>query len=135
MTTTLSSDVRALFDAKNFATLATVNPDGSPQTSVVWVLRDGDALLISVISDRKKARNVARDPRVSVAIHDADNPYTAAEVRGVAELLPDPAKELPAALSQKYLGIDPPNESADQIRLTIRITPTVVHYAALRGSA
>jgi PPOX class probable F420-dependent enzyme len=131
MTTTLTPDVRALFDGRNFATLATVNPDGSPQTSVVWVLRDGDALLISVLSDRKKARNVARDPRVSVAIHDAANPYTAAEVRGVAQLLPDPAKELPATLSQKYLGVDPPNESADQIRMTIRITPAVVHYAAL----
>ena len=46
-------------------------------------------------------------------------------------VLPDPAKELPVALSQKYLGVDPPNESDDETRLIIRVTPTTVRYAAL----
>jgi PPOX class probable F420-dependent enzyme len=128
---TLEPDVRALFDARNFASLATINPDGSPQASVLWVLRDGDALLFSVLSHRKKARNILREPRVTVTVHDEANPYTSAEVRGVAELRPDPAKELPAKLSQKYLGVDAPNESDDQSRLIIRVTPTTVHYAAL----
>ncbi|WP_170324088.1 PPOX class F420-dependent oxidoreductase [Cryptosporangium phraense] len=131
MTVTLSPDVRALFDGRNFATLATINPDGSPQTSVLWVLRDGDTLLFSVLDHRKKARNVARDPRVSVAVHDEGNPYVGAEVRGTAELLPDPEKALPGALSQKYLEVEPPGESDDEVRLIIRVTPTVVHYSAL----
>ncbi|MFI5954550.1 PPOX class F420-dependent oxidoreductase [Cryptosporangium sp. NPDC051539] len=131
MTVTLSPDVRALFDGRNFATLATLNPDGSPQTSVLWVLRDADALLFSVLDHRKKARNVAGDPRVSIAVHDEGNPYVGAEVRGTAELLPDPGKSLPSALSRKYLGIEPPGESDDETRLIIRVTPTVVHYSAL----
>ena len=127
----MDPNVNALFDGRNFATLATINPDGSPQATVLWVLRDGDALLFSVLSGRKKARNVARDPRVTVTVHDETNPYVSAEVRGTAELRPDPAKGLPVELSRKYLGVDPPNESDDETRLIIRVTPTTVHYAAL----
>jgi PPOX class probable F420-dependent enzyme len=127
----LSPEVRALFDGRNFASLATINPDGSPQASVVWVLRDGDELLFSVLSGRKKARNIVRDPRVSITIHESSNPYVSAEVRGEAALRPDPAKELPSALSRKYLGAEPPNESDDETRLIIRVTPATVHYAAL----
>ena len=130
---TLSPEVRALFDGRNFASLATINPDGSPQASVVWVLRDADELLFSVLSGRKKARNIVRDPRVTVTVHDESNPYTSAEVRGTAALLPDPAKELPSALSQKYLGVEPPAESDDETRLIIRVSPTTVHYSALLG--
>ncbi|WP_035856657.1 PPOX class F420-dependent oxidoreductase [Cryptosporangium arvum] len=126
-------DVNALFDARNFATIATVNPDGSPQSSVLWVLRDGDDLLFSVLDHRAKARNIVRDPRVSVTVHDEANPYTSAEVRGTATLEPDPGKELPARLSHKYLDVDPPNESDDERRLVIRVRPTTVHYAALLG--
>jgi len=128
---TLSAEVRALFDARNFASLATINPDGSPQSSVVWVLRDGDDLLFSALVDRKKARNVVRDPRVSVTIHDAGNPYTSAEVRGTAVVSADPAKELPLALSRKYLGVEPPHEPDDRTRVVIRVTPTTVHYVSL----
>ncbi|GAA0270072.1 PPOX class F420-dependent oxidoreductase [Cryptosporangium japonicum] len=129
----MQPDVNALFDARNFATIATINPDGSPQTSVLWVLRDGDDLLFSVLDHRAKARNIARDPRVSVTVHDEANPYTSAEVRGTAVLEPDPGKELPARLSRKYLGVDPPNESDDERRLVIRVRPTTVRYAALLG--
>ncbi|MFG1924304.1 PPOX class F420-dependent oxidoreductase [Cryptosporangium sp. NPDC048952] len=129
----MDPNVNALFDARNFATLATVNPDGSPQSSVLWVLRDGDDLLFSALEHRKKARNIARDARVSVTIHDETNPYTSAEVRGTAVVSGDPAKELPALLSRKYLGVDPPNESDDETRVVIRVTPTTVHYAALLG--
>ncbi|MEU9192491.1 PPOX class F420-dependent oxidoreductase [Streptomyces hundungensis] len=115
----------SLLDDKNFATLATVNPDGGPQTSVVWYVREGDTVLISVTANRKKARNIERDPRVSLAVFDLSNPYRSAEIRGTAELLPDPDKVLPKRLSQRYLGEDPPPENAT--RLIVRITPERVN--------
>src|SRR5579862_4888644 len=62
----LSDAAQALLAGKNYAVLATVNPDGSPHTSVMWVGRDGDDLLFSTVEGRVKHRNMLRDPRVSV---------------------------------------------------------------------
>jgi PPOX class probable F420-dependent enzyme len=72
---TFNDQTRALLDAKNFATVATLSPDGSPQTSVVWIKHDGDRVLFSTTAARRKARNLARDPRVPVSIFDLENPY------------------------------------------------------------
>jgi PPOX class probable F420-dependent enzyme len=118
----LNDSVRAMLDARNFASVATLNPDGGPQASVVWVLRDGDSVLFSVTSTRRKARNLARDPRVSVTIFDLENPYHSVELRGTAELTEDPQRSLPQQLSQKYLGEDPPPEPDDVVRLIVRVT-------------
>jgi PPOX class probable F420-dependent enzyme len=116
----------ALLDGNNFASLATVNADGAPQSSVVWFLRDGDAILFSVLSTRRKARNIAREPRVSVSIYDLANPYHSVEIRGTAELVKDVDKQLPRRLSQKYLDTEPPAEPAELTRLIVRVTPTKV---------
>jgi PPOX class probable F420-dependent enzyme len=116
----------ALLDGNNFASLATVNADGAPQSSVVWFLRDGDAILFSVLSTRRKARNMAREPRVSVSIYDLANPYHSVEIRGTAELIEDVDKQLPRRLSHKYLGTEPPAEPAELTRLMVRVTPTKV---------
>lgn len=126
MAASLDDTARRLLDGKNFATVATLLPDGSPQTSVVWVTRDGDQVLFSTVAARRKARNLERDPRVSVSIFDTANPYLSIEIRGTAELTVDEAKALPVELSHKYLGEDPPNESDDEVRLVVRITPDKV---------
>jgi len=47
---------RELLDGKNFATVATLNPDGGPQTSVVWILREGDTVVFSTTRARRKTR-------------------------------------------------------------------------------
>jgi PPOX class probable F420-dependent enzyme len=71
----VSVDVaRRLLDDVNPAVLATVNPDGSPQTSVVWVARDADVLLLSSAAGRRKVTNVERDARVSLAVYDRADP-------------------------------------------------------------
>jgi PPOX class probable F420-dependent enzyme len=114
---------RELLDGKNFATVATINPDGGPQTSVVWILRAGDAVLFSTKATRRKALNLARDPRISLTVVEADNPYHSVEIRGTAELTEDPGKSLPRALSHKYLGEDPPPEPADVTRLIVKVIP------------
>ncbi|MEU7788291.1 PPOX class F420-dependent oxidoreductase [Amycolatopsis sp. NPDC049159] len=121
MSLTLPAAVRALIDGKNFATVATLDPDGSPQTSVVWVgLDDGD-LVFSATEDRRKVRNLRRDPRLGVSITDAENPYRHTQLRGTAELTPDPGKALPRALSHKYLAQDPPPEGPEVERVVVRL--------------
>jgi PPOX class probable F420-dependent enzyme len=120
---TFSPEIRDLLDGRNFATVATLNQDGGPQTSVVWIARDGDTVLFSTAAGRQKARNLARDPRVSVTVYDVANPYRSVDIRGTAELTEDPQKSLPRTLSHKYLGEDPPAEPADMLRLIVRVTP------------
>ncbi|GHC45872.1 PPOX class F420-dependent oxidoreductase [Streptomyces cinnamoneus] len=118
----LDAAVKELIDGRNFAVVATLNPDGGPQTSVVWVGRQRDAVVFSTTAGRQKARNLVRDPRISLTVYDRANPYRSVEIRGTAELLPDPDKALPRELSQRYLGEDPPAEPADVVRLIVRIT-------------
>jgi PPOX class probable F420-dependent enzyme len=117
----LNDRIRNVLDRKNFASVATLNPDGAPQASIVWVLRDGDAILFSVTSKRQKARNLERDPRVSLTIFDLENPYYSIEIRGTAEIAEDPERTLSKRLSQKYLGEDPPPEPDDVVRLMISV--------------
>ncbi|MFJ9816379.1 PPOX class F420-dependent oxidoreductase [Streptomyces sp. NPDC101151] len=127
----LHDSVRALLDGKNFASVATLGPDGAPHNSVVWIKREGDTVLFSSTDGRQKVRNLRRDPRISLTVFDLANPYSSAEIRGIAEILPDEGKRLPRELSHKYLGIDPPAEKDDEIRVIIRVVPRkVVAFSA-----
>ncbi|MDN0194916.1 PPOX class F420-dependent oxidoreductase [Streptomyces sp. S.PNR 29] len=123
--------VRALLDGKNFASVATLGPDGSPQNSVVWIKREGDTVVFSSTDGRQKVRNLRRDPRISLSVFDLANPYTSVEIRGTAEILPDEGKRLPYELAHKYLGIDPPAEKDDEVRVIIRVVPRkIVGFSA-----
>ncbi|MFJ3301620.1 PPOX class F420-dependent oxidoreductase [Streptomyces sp. NPDC086549] len=127
----LDDSVRTLLDGRNFASVATLGPDGAPQNSVVWIKREGDTVLFSSVGNRQKVRNLRRDPRISLSVFDLANPYASAEIRGTAEILPDEGKRLPHELSHKYLGIDPPAEKDDEVRVIIRIVPRkVVAFSA-----
>jgi PPOX class probable F420-dependent enzyme len=131
MPVTLNDSTRALLDGPNFATIATLGPDGRPHSAVVWITREGDDVLFSTTAHRQKARNLRRDPRVSMSVFDLSNPYESAEIRGTATLVEDPEKSLPRTLSHKYLGQDPPAESDSEVRLVVRITPDkVVNFSA-----
>ncbi|MEU3459508.1 PPOX class F420-dependent oxidoreductase [Streptomyces sp. NPDC006733] len=116
-------ETRKLLDGKNFATVATLNRDGGPQTSVVWIARDGDTVLFSTTAGRQKGRNLARDPRISLTVFDTENPYHAVDIRGTVELIEDREKALPRELAHKYLDEEPPPESEDVLRLIVRVTP------------
>jgi PPOX class probable F420-dependent enzyme len=124
---TLNDAARQLLDGRNFATVATVGPQGQPHSSVVWIDRDGDAVVFTLTADKQKARNIARDPRVSVSVFDVENPYHFVEIRGTAELVEDPSRSLSRRLSQKYLGEPPPPEPAHIVRLIARITPNKIN--------
>jgi len=131
MAITFNETTKDLLDGKNFATVATLNADGSPQTSVMWVARDGDTVLFSTTTARLKARNMARDPRVSISIFATENPYRTVEIRGTAELSEDPGRTVQRAISHKYLGQDPPAEPAEVVRVVVRVTPErIVEFSA-----
>ena len=78
----LSTEIRALLDGSNFAHLATLMPDGSPQSVPVWVGREGDHILICTGEGSLKAKNTRRDPRISLSIVDFHDPYQEAQLRG-----------------------------------------------------
>ena len=82
MSSPLSNAIRALLDAPNFGHLATLMPDGSPQSVPVWVGREGDRILICTGEVSIKAKNTRRDPRVALSIIDFHNPYQEAQLRG-----------------------------------------------------
>src|ERR1700739_887763 len=107
MTIPLSEATLRLVDGRNYAVLATVNPDGSPQTSVVWVGRDGGDLLFSTVEGRVKHRNMVRDPRVSSSIIDSADQENYVELRGGVSMTPDVGHRVDTQLSWKYDGRDP----------------------------
>ncbi|RDI52155.1 PPOX class F420-dependent oxidoreductase [Nocardia mexicana] len=119
----LDNATRMLVEGKNFATVATLNADGSPHTSVVWLDADDGAVVFSTTTNRRKGRNLARDPRVSLTVIDAENPYRTVDIAGIAELIDDPEKTLPMRLSHKYVDADPPLEPNTVHRLIVRVTP------------
>ncbi|MDH6538460.1 PPOX class F420-dependent oxidoreductase [Streptomyces lavendulae] len=131
MSAALSDDLQKIIDdTPVFATVATIQPDGSPQLSVTWLTRDGDDLLFSTTVGRRKETNLRRDPRVTVMINPANAPYTYAEVRGEATMTTEGGRELIDELSRKYTGKDyadfNPASADDAQRVVVRITPRKV---------
>ncbi|MGW1844683.1 PPOX class F420-dependent oxidoreductase [Streptomyces sp. NPDC001966] len=130
MTAALSEELKALLDTPVFVTVATIQPDGSPQVSPVWVRRDGDDVLISTTVGRRKEKNLRRDPRVTVVVQPFAAPYTYAEIRGTAALSTEGGQELIDELSRKYTGKEyadfNPASVDDAERVIVRITPRKV---------
>jgi PPOX class probable F420-dependent enzyme len=123
--TSLPERARELIDGKNFATVATIQPDGAPQASVVWVRRDGDDVLYSTVKHRRKYRNLVADPRTSLVIYEAADPYEYLEIRGTATITEDPAGSLIEELSQKYTGESFQDAPGNQ-RVIVRVSPSHV---------
>ncbi len=101
----LSDEIRALLDRPNFAHLATLMPDGSPQVAPIWVGREGDRILVGTGERTLKAKNARRDPRVGLSIIDFNDPYSEAQIRGrVVEHRPDGNLVGMDVISRKYTG-------------------------------
>ena len=122
MAISFSAETLRLLDGKNYAVLATVNPDGSPQTSAMWVGRDGDDLLFSTVEGRVKHRNMLRDPRVSVTILDSADPENYVELRGRVFMTPDIGRRVDTSLSWKYDSKDPGQDRPGAVRVIVRMT-------------
>ena len=123
----LPEAARAMLDAANFATIATIEPDGRPQLSVVWVRRDGDDVLVSTIIGRRKHTNLSRDPRATVLVYPAEAPYTYVEVRGSVTMTEEGGRELIDELAHKYTGGRYTyDDGTDNVRVVVRLTPEKV---------
>jgi PPOX class probable F420-dependent enzyme len=126
--------LRGVLDSPVFAAVATIQPDGSAQQSVVWVKRDGDDILFMIGLGSRKERNLRRDPRVSVLVCPPDAPYGYAAVRGRVTFEPALSHRLRDELSIKYIGKtyaehvrDTPEAGAggDDV-IAVRVTPDTV---------
>ena len=123
MPVTLTPETKALIDRPNFAHLATLMPDGSPQSVPVWVGREGDRLVVCTSEGSLKGRNTRRDPRVSLSIVDFQNPYEEVQLRGhVVERRPDPDLRIMDPVSHKYTGMPFPMRGREgRVALVIEI--------------
>jgi PPOX class probable F420-dependent enzyme len=111
-----------LFLEPNFATVGTLNPDGSAQLTIVWIDWDGEFVLFNTAAGRAKPRNLERDPRVSVLVLDREDGYRWVAVRGAAELTTDAADEHIDMLARKYTGKGWQPKPGEQ-RLVVRFRP------------
>ncbi len=116
---------RDLFTKRAFASLATLMPDGSPQVTPVWCDIEGDLVVVNSAKGRQKDKNIRRDPRVSLAIIDPDNPYRYLEIRGrVVEITEQGADAHIDKMAKKYLGVDKyPYRQAGEVRVMFKIQP------------
>jgi len=121
----IPEDYKDLFEKKAFANLATVNADGTPQVTPVWVDYDGDYVLINSARGRRKDKNMERNRAVALSIQDPDNPYRYLEVRGnVAEITEQNADQHIDKMAKKYIGQDKyPWSKPDEVRVIYKIKP------------
>jgi PPOX class probable F420-dependent enzyme len=127
----LSAEIKSLIDRPNFAHLATLMPDGSPQSVPVWIGREGDRVIICTGEPSQKARNTKRDPRVAVSVVDFKNPYEEVQLRGrVVERRPDPELKTMDPISHKYIGKPFPMR-APEGRIVLVIEVDKARYAKL----
>jgi PPOX class probable F420-dependent enzyme len=120
----LPETLRDLCKGNNFGALTTLFPSGNPQTQLVWVDCDDDHVIINTERHRAKFQNMERDPRVSIAIWDNDDPYRFIEVRGrvVKMVGGESARAYIDELSQQYKQEDYPLEIISE-RMTVWIKP------------
>jgi PPOX class probable F420-dependent enzyme len=116
----LNDEIRRLLDGRHFAALATINPDGGPQTSAMWGGRNGDDVLFSTVAGRRKHRNLERDPRASVTVLDSEDPYNYVELRGRVTIEEDIGRAFDIGLSRTYDGRDPDPDPPGAVRLIVR---------------
>ena len=122
-TETLPESHRDLLERPLFAHLATVRPDGTPQSSVMWFDWDGSRLRFTHTKNRQKFRNLKNQPQVALSIADPDDQYKFVEVRGVLESIEDDDETAAFYKSlQKRYGMDYPVRDAD-IRVIMTIKP------------
>jgi len=118
-----------LLTKRSFAHVATLNADGSPQVTPVWVDFDGTNVLINTARGRVKARNLAREPRVALSIADPDNPYRYLGIQGrVVEMTEAGGDAHIDKMAKKYLGRDTyPFRRPGERRVIVKIAPEKIH--------
>ena len=129
----LDEDTVRLAKGKNLATVVTLMPSGQPQALLTWVDTDGEYVLVNTEPQRQKARNITRDPRITVLIHSAEDSQDWSEVRGhvVETVGGDEARRHIDELSRKYTGGDYRNPIGPQGRLILKVAADKVNTPRL----
>jgi PPOX class probable F420-dependent enzyme len=126
----LNQEQKEMFQKPNFAHIATVEPDGTPQVTPVWVdvSDDEDLILVNTAEGRRKVRNLRRNPRVAIDVTDRENPYQMVSVKGeVVEMTTEGADAHIDSLAKKYLGKDKyPFRQPGEKRILLKIRPEKV---------
>jgi len=114
-----------LFNKKAFANLATLNSDGTPQVTPVWVDYDGSHVLVNSARGRRKDKNMEHNRAVALSIQDPDNPYRYLEVRGhVEEITEQNADRHIDQMAKKYMGVEKyPGRHPGEVRVLYKIKP------------
>jgi PPOX class probable F420-dependent enzyme len=111
-------------EKKAFATIATVQPDGSPQVTPVWFDYTNGKVRVNVAKGRVKVRNMKQGSPVALAITDPDNAYRYIQIRGkVSHVTEDGARAHIDSLSHKYIGKDYPWSQPGEVRVLFEIDP------------
>jgi PPOX class probable F420-dependent enzyme len=123
MADTLSTKARELIARPVLASLATLNPSGSPQITPLWIDLDGDDVVLNTAQGRIKARNLEQDARVAVSVIDPDDPYNVVAFSGtVTDVSTEGADEHIDALAKKYLGVDSyPMRREGEVRIKVTV--------------
>jgi PPOX class probable F420-dependent enzyme len=126
----IPDEAKHLFEGKDFAHVATINPDGSPQVSAVWIGLDGDLITFNTAEGRVKPKNLRANPDVAISIAGQENPYENLMVQGkVVELTQDGADEDIDALAKRYLDADSyPFRQPGEERVIVKIEPRKVNH-------
>lgn len=126
----IDDSVIQLLTGKNFAFVATLMKDGSPQITPTWIDFDGNSILINTAEGRVKQKNISRDPHIAISIVDQNNPYQMVTIRGkVIEQTSSGADDHIDKLAKRYLGVDKyPFRSQDEKRVILKVQPEKVFY-------
>jgi PPOX class probable F420-dependent enzyme len=129
----MTPQLEQLLREPSYGQIATLMPDGSPQVTQVWLDTDGTYVIVNTVATHQKVRNVRRDPRVAINVHDPLKPFRVANVRGrVVEITPEGADLHIDQLARKYLGADTyPFRRPGQQRVILKIEPQKVRSMGL----
>ena len=130
--TAIPASHRDLLDGQ-FATLATIGPDGRPQLSEVWFLAEGDTVSLSLNSARQKTKNLMSNPAANLVLRDLANPYRYLELRGDAELSADDDYAFADLVGAKYGSDLREHDRPGQSRVKVTIRATRVNAVSMPG--
>jgi PPOX class probable F420-dependent enzyme len=130
--TAIPESHRYLLDGQ-FATLATIGPDGRPQLSEVWFLAEGETIAISLNGSRQKTKNLQANPAVNVFLLDLAVPYRYLEVRGDAEITADDDYAFADRVGAKYQSDLREHDQPGESRVVVTIRPVRVNAVDMTG--
>jgi len=129
MSTLNDAEVRKLLTEPNYAVVSTLNPDGTVLSTIAWISAENGTVAVNSARGRKWPTNLERDPRITVLVYEAGNPYNYVEIRGSATSTLDGADDHINALSKKYIGQDEyPFRQPGEERIKFVIQPNHIRH-------